>query len=61
MLGKSNRIEDFRRISNIQDLPTIKTQNHRHVILFEKIGDKLKQKKNTATGKNELQMSLRHF
>ena len=59
MLGKSHMIGDFRSTSNIQDLPTKKTRNHKHALLFEMIGDKSKQ--NTTTGTFELEMSLKHF
>lgn len=58
MLGKSHKIGDFRSTSNIQDLPTMKTRNHKHALLFEMIGEK---KQNTATGTFELQMSPKHF
>lgn len=45
MLGKSHKIGDFRCTSNIQDLPTMKTRNHKHALLFEMIGDKFKRNK----------------
>lgn len=45
MLGKSHKIGDFRSTSNIQDLPTMKTRNHKHALLFEMIGDKFKRNK----------------
>lgn len=45
MLGESHKIGDFRSTSNIQDLPTMKTRNHKHALLFEMIGDKFKRNK----------------